>query len=108
MFLCVSYHSRNANRYAVFKVRYHIGKHVTADGFELKRLGGDYMDDDFKVSINPDAVSLMQDAVHELVYQSGVDVKCPLCDKVFHVHTGENTCPHCNGNVTVDVGEAQQ
>lgn len=66
------------------------------------------MDDEFEVSINPDAVNLIQDATKGFVYQNGVDVKCPLCDKVFHVHTGENTCPHCNGNVIVDVGEAQQ
>lgn len=66
------------------------------------------MDDEFEVSINLDAVNLIQDATKGFVNQNGVDVKCPLCGQAFHVHTGENTCPHCNGNVIVGVGEAQQ
>lgn len=43
----------------------------------------------------------------ESIEADGVDADCPLCGKPFRMVSGENTCPHCGGTVSVDFDWSQ-
>lgn len=58
----------------------------------------------FKIKLNTDDIaSTIKSQTKEILQKKHYDVECPHCGKSFQATSGANTCPHCNGNVTLNL-----
>lgn len=49
-----------------------------------------------------DLVKSIEAQVSKAIGENEVEINCPHCDKKINVHAGNNVCPYCSNNISVN------